>query len=125
MLNLTKSEDSIQAEIIRFYTNTYCLKHHLPRSLIFSVPNGGTRNKMEALKLMATGLLAGVSDLILIHAPKNTMYNPVIVFLEVKTDSGRCSPPQIEFANRVNDLGFIYRVVRSLEEFKRMIEGMG
>ena len=60
------SESKIQQQIIEYFNNNYCLKHHNPRAVIFSIPNGGTRNKLEAITLKATGLLAGVSDLIVI-----------------------------------------------------------
>ena len=35
------SEARIQQEIVMWYKNTYCLEHHDPRCMIFSVPNEG------------------------------------------------------------------------------------
>lgn len=108
-----KIEDVIQAEIVEWFNNTYCLKFHIPRYMIFSVPNGGTRNKLEAIKMKSTGLLAGVADLIIVLDRT--------VFVEVKTEAGTQSPEQKEFEKRIKDLGHEYYLVRSLEDFKLLI----
>ncbi len=109
------TESKLQQEIFNFYQNNYCLKFHNPRGMIFSIPNGGTRNKLEAITMKATGLLAGASDLIVI------LPNGKLMFIELKTDTGKQSDKQIDFEKRVNDLGFEYRIIRSLEEFKQLI----
>jgi len=106
-----KTEDQIQAEIYKYYHNNYCLGGG---SIIFSVPNGGTRNKREAMTLKATGLTAGVSDLIIV-----TKFD--VIFVEVKTNTGRQSKVQERFENIITDLGRKYIVVRSLEDFKNKI----
>lgn len=109
------SEDYVQNQIWEWYTNTFCLKHHNPRNLIFSVPNGGKRDAREAKKLQLTGLLPGVSDLIVIH-------NGVVLFVEVKKPiGGRQEDAQKDFQMRVESLGFKYYIVRSLEEFQQTI----
>ena len=107
-------ENNIQQSIVTYFNNTYCLKHHNPRSIIFSVPNGSNRSMQEAIMLKATGLLSGVSDLILIH-------NGRVVFIEVKQPTKKQQPSQIDFQNRVSNLGFEYQIIRSLEEFKNFI----
>jgi hypothetical protein len=83
--------------------------------LIFSVPNGGSRNIIEAKKLKSTGLMAGVSDLIVLKPNGET------IFVEIKTDVGIQSLVQIKFQNKVEELGFKYFVVRSLDDFKELI----
>jgi len=108
-------EDKIQRECVRWFNNTYCLKHHNPRGIIFSVPNGGTRNDKEAMVLKATGLLAGVSDLILI------LPNSRILFVEFKTEIGAQSATQKEFESRITALGYVYALVRSADEFKSIV----
>lgn len=109
-----KAEDQIQAEIYKWYNNTFCLASHDPQCIIFSVPNGGTRNIKEALLLKATGVVAGVSDLIVIKQNE-------IIFVEVKTDIGNQSKQQKDFQQKVQKLGFKYILVRSLEDFKKQI----
>lgn len=108
------SENAIQAEIYQWYNNTFCLASHNPQCIIFSVPNGGTRNIKEALLLKATGVVAGVSDLIVIKQNE-------IIFVEVKTDIGNQSKQQKDFQQKVQKLGFKYILVRSLEDFKKQI----
>lgn len=108
------TESSLQQQIYNFFHNTYCLKHHNPRCMIFAVPNGGTRNTMEAITLKATGLLAGVSDLIVVLPNK-------LLFIEIKTQTGIQSQVQKEFEERITKLGFEYYLIRSLEQFKNLI----
>jgi hypothetical protein len=107
-------EDILQAEIYKYYHNKYCTKFNETPHVIFAVPNGGIRGKMEAIKLKATGVVAGVSDLIVLQ-PNRT------VFVEVKIETGRQSDKQKDFQQRVEALGFEYLIVRSLEEFKQKI----
>ena len=105
-------EDIIQAECVKWYTNNYCLDFHEPQGVIFSVPNGGERNKVEAMKLKATGLLAGVSDLIVILPTKE------ILFIEMKKHDGRQDTEQIKFQNKIEKLGYKYLLIRSLKQFQ-------
>jgi len=109
------SEDRIQAEMVRWYTNTYCLVHHEPRCLIMSVPNGGTRDGREAMTMKSTGLLAGASDLIVIHG-----YG-LLIWVETKTSTGRQSPAQKDFKARIKALGYTYVLARSLTDFQSYI----
>ena len=108
------TEDYIQSQIVLDFNNKYCLKHHNPRLLIFAVPNGGSRNVLEAKKLKATGTLRGVSDLIVNFPSK-------VVYIEVKTSIGVQSDAQKDFQKRVEDLGMDYHIVRSLENFNEII----
>ena len=108
------SEDILQAALFKWYHNTFCTKLNNPKHSIFAVPKGGIRSKAQAAKFKATGLVAGVSDLIIVRENE-------VIFIEVKIDTGKQSPKQIEFENTVTALGFRYIIVRSLEEFKNKI----
>ena len=108
-----KSESRIQQEIVMWYRNNYCLKHHKPQHVIFSVPNE-TNSKRETLQKKAIGLMSGVSDLIVLK-PNET------VFVEVKNAKGVQSQSQKVFQKIVEALGFKYILIRSLDEFKKMI----
>ena len=96
-----------------WFRNTYCLVFHKPKYCIFSVPNDGKDIK-EQLRKKATGLLPGVSDLIVVLENK-------VLFVEVKDDKGIQSKNQIIFQTTVNNLGHYYYLVRSIDEFKNMI----
>lgn len=109
------SEDVIQAQIFEYYHNKFCTKLNYVPHVIFSVPNGGLRNKREAAKFKATGLIAGVSDLIILK-PVET------IFIEVKTEKGKQSDVQKIFEQKVNALGFRYVIVRSLDDFKNQLK---
>lgn len=108
------NEDILQAEIYKWYHNNFCTKATEPKHIIFSVPNGAFISKQQAMKLKATGLVAGVSDLIIIRPGE-------VIFCEVKTDIGKQSDVQKIFEQNVIKLGFRYILVRSLEEFKKII----
>lgn len=109
-----KTESKIQQEIVREFNNTYCLKHHNPRGIIFSVPNE-SQSQDETMYKKNIGLLPGVSDLIVCKPCGE------IVFVEVKDHKGQQRENQKEFQLRVEKLGFRYLLVRSLEEFKEKI----
>lgn len=111
---MKNSEDKIQQLCWKWFTNTYCLKHHENRMLMFSVPNDSA-SLAEQMRKKATGLIAGVSDTIIVMPNK-------VIFCEFKTPTGRQSDAQIDFESRINKLGFDYWVIRSFEEFKEKIE---
>lgn len=67
--------------------------------------------------MKAQGLLPGASDLVIIHMG-------TLIWVEVKTATGRQSPGQMEFETRVKALGYRYALVRSLDEFKLLIKGL-
>lgn len=97
------TESQLQQQIIIYFRNN-C------KGFIFAVPNGGTRNLLEAKNLKATGLVAGVSDLIVLLPNK-------CVFVEVKIEKGIQSDKQKYFETTVKNLGFDYFIVRSLTDF--------
>ncbi|GIW60815.1 MAG: hypothetical protein KatS3mg087_1881 [Patescibacteria group bacterium] len=98
------SEDKIQAQIVKY------LRLHNDRCIVFHIPNGGTRNIIEASKFKRIGVLAGVADLVVL-LPKGRC-----VFLEVKTQRGQQSERQKQFEKRVKELGFDYHIVRSVDD---------
>lgn len=104
-------EDALQAKIVVWFKNNYQMQG---KGLIFSVPNGGTRNVVEAKKLKATGLTAGVSDLIVVLPSK-------VLFIELKTEKGIQSESQKKFEKKICELNHQYIVVRSLSEFQSVL----
>lgn len=112
-----KTEESLQSRIVKEFNNKFCLKHHKPRCMIFSVPNGGHRgNKLEAARLKASGVLSGVSDLIVLIKDK-------VLFIELKNGSkGVQSKSQKDFEKRVKDLGFKYYLCRTEHDFWDVIK---
>ncbi len=84
----------------------------LPDKLLFAVPNGGSRHKIEAANMKRQGVKAGVADVIL-QIPKKGFAS---LCLEFKTKTGRQSKEQREYQRQVEMAGSKYVVVRSVEE---------
>lgn len=107
-------EDLLQQKIIIWFKNNYQMHQ---KGLIFAVPNGSSRHIAEAIKLKATGVMAGVSDLIVL------LPNEKCFFIELKAENGIQSEVQKQFQQKVEFLGFEYKIIKSLEEFKHTISG--
>jgi len=105
---MSLSEAALQQKIVMHYRNTYCRADCNPKHLIFSVPNEG---KAQNFKI---GLLAGVSDLVILHGSK-------VIFMELKTEIGVQSEKQKMFEKDVKNLGFSYYLVRSFDEYLNVI----
>ena len=91
------------------------------RELYFCVPNENSRSDSNASTgaiRRAVGVTKGVSDTILLIA--RGKWNALCV--EFKTDIGRQSDAQILWQSKVEAQGYRYEVVRSLEEFKKLIK---
>ena len=108
-----KSEDRIQQDCVIWFKNNYCLAHHTPKYCIFHVPNEG-KDMREQLKKRSIGMLAGVSDLVVLLPGK-------VLFIEMKDEKGKQSVKQESFQRTVVTLGFDYYIIRSLSDFKQLI----
>lgn len=104
-------EDLLQQKCVIWFKNNYQMHG---KGLIFAVPNGGTRNIIEAKKLKATGTMPGVSDLIVVLDSK-------VLFIELKTDIGKQSDAQKLFETKITNLNHEYILIRNEEEFKTTI----
>ena len=106
-----QSEDSLQIECAAY------LRHRFPTLLWFHVPNGGSRNKIEGAKLKRMGVLAGVSDMIILQKSK-------VSCIELKIGKNRQRDSQKEFQKRINELGagYSYHIIYSFFEFTELME---
>jgi len=104
-----KPENKIQQEIVKYYR-----ANHYGKGIMFSVPNERTGGYVAMKPLLLTGLLSGVSDLIIVEQGR-------VLFVEVKTDIGRQSEKQIRFEKQITELGYKYFLVRSLKDFKNKL----
>lgn len=109
--NINWSEDKLQAEFFKFVWNTYPQL----RYCIWAVPNGGLRNKMEALKMKATGTLKGVWDL-------HIFYRGHFYIIETKVGSNKLSPEQIKWRDIMVSQGAKAFVYYNMEEGKKIID---
>ena len=102
-------EAEIQSE---FFSQAKLFFPQIPDKLLFAVPNGGSRNKIEAANLKRQGTKAGVSDVILL-IPKGGYAS---LCLEFKTEVGKQSQHQKEFQKQAESCGSKYVIVRSVKD---------
>jgi hypothetical protein len=92
------------------FRNGYCLKHHNPRCIIYSVPNE-SENSYETQKKINTGLMKGAADLIIL------LPNGRCLLPETKTPDGYQSPAQRIFQAQAEALGHVYFVYKTEQQF--------
>jgi len=103
------TEIQIQATSFQWAWNTY----PETRLCLFHVPNGGSRNKIEAAQLKASGVIPGIPDLIFI-------WKGHIYAFEAKTQYGKLSDVQKALHDAWKDQGITVSIFRSIEEFKSL-----
>ncbi len=106
---LNHEEADIQSE---FFAQAKIFFPSIPEKLLFAVPNGGSRNKLEAINLKRQGVKSGVADVLLL-IPKGGFAS---LCLEFKTKTGKQSPEQKEFQKQAEKCGSKYVIVRSVKE---------
>ena len=107
------TEDQLQAKIFQWTWNNY----PQTRRLFFHIPNGGARNKIEAIKFKAIGVLPGVPDMLLIW--KNTPY-----FFELKSLTGKVSNDQKKVHQVLLDNNIQVYVIRTEEQFQEIFKNI-
>lgn len=106
-------EERLQIACVNWFRLQY--REYAP--LLFAVANGGNRSITEAIRLKKGGVVAGVSDLILLKS--NEQYNALCI--EIKTDKGRQSQSQRQWQQAVEEAGAKYVICRNFEEFKNSV----
>lgn len=106
-------EHRIQCSCVQWFRCQYPQFHHN----LFSVPNGGKRDKVTAAKLKAEGALAGVADLILLKS--NRQYGALLI--EMKAGTGRQADTQRQWQKLIQADGYKYVVCRSVDDFVREV----
>lgn len=105
-----RSEDTEQIAVIQW--SQYNLNHYPELKWLHHCPNGGSRNKQEAVKLKQMGVKAGVSDLCLPY-PKGVYCG---LYIEMKYGDGRYQPSQKEFLKDMAEAGHFVATCYSTEE---------
>lgn len=86
--------------------------------LMFAVPNGGSRRRIEAKIMKAEGVTAGVADVLFLYP--NSEYHGLCI--EFKTKTGRQQPSQRLFQQHIEAHGYKYAIVRSIEDFIELVK---
>lgn len=108
-LNMKRDEGYLQSECVKWFRLQY------PKfdKLLFAVPNGGSRNLIEAKKLKGQGVVAGVSDLILFV--QSWGYGALCI--EMKFGKNKQTDNQKEWQKAVEEQGYKYVLCRTVDEF--------
>lgn len=107
-------EHRIQCSCVRWFG----LQYPKYEDILFAIPNGGSRNKIEAGRMKQEGVTPGVSDLILLKS--NRFYGALCI--EMKTQKGKQSETQKHWQKVVESTGNKYVVCRSLDEFIKVVK---
>lgn len=108
-------ESNIQKNCVAWFRLQY---PHIAR-LLFAVPNGGARNKIEAGIMKGEGVTAGVADILLLY-PSPPFH---ALCIEFKSPKGRQQASQKEWQRLVEEHGYKYAICRSFDDFRETIRG--
>lgn len=109
-----QEESRLQAQCFQWCWN----EHPETRRLLFHVENERSDgNKVDGARRVAMGLVAGVSDLILLM-PRGEWHG---LCIEMKTLEGRQRDEQKLWQSLVEKQGYRYEIVRTEERFKALI----
>nr|DAV82134.1 MAG TPA: Nuclease [Caudoviricetes sp.] len=96
-------------------TKQICQLLRIYKIFVFHIPNEGKRTRYEQSIFKSNGGLAGAPDLIIVLENE-------VVFVEVKTKSGRQTEYQKIFQQKVNSLGHRYLIWRGLIDAQEFIK---
>lgn len=85
--------------------------------LLYHIPNGGSRNRLEAANLKMQGVKSGVPDLCLPVASRGNHG----LYIEMKYGKNRPTKNQIEWMEMLKEQGYDARVCYSAEEAAKTI----
>lgn len=92
-------------QALRFVLPRGAIVHHS----VNEVTSGDRRGKTRQTILVGMGVHPGFADLIVLAGGR-------VLFLEVKSKTGRLSPAQIVFRDAVQAQGFAWALVRSVDD---------
>lgn len=84
---------------------------------MYAVPNGGSRNKIEAANLKRQGVKSGVSDIVL-PLPRGKYHG---AYIEMKIGRNKPSEHQKEFLRFVNEQGYCGVVCYGFDDARKFI----
>lgn len=110
---MTKNRSNRESQIQQACVKWFRLQYPNLAGLLFAIPNGGARSQVTGAILKAEGVLAGVSDLILLY-PTDKYHG---LCIEMKTEKGRQQETQKQFQQRVEALNYKYIICRNIDTF--------
>lgn len=86
--------------------------------LIFAIPNGGSRNKLEAANLKRQGVKAGVPDLF-VPVARRGFHG---LFIEMKYGKNKTTSAQDDWLNALNREGYLAKVCYGYAEAVELLK---
>lgn len=108
-----KREASLQTACVRWFN----LQHPTLGKMLIHVPNGGSRNPIEAHNMKLQGVVAGVADLLLLTPRKGFG----CLCIEMKAERGRQSESQKAWEAAAKKSGNLYTVCRDVSSFMEIV----
>jgi len=120
-LYLVLKDQSLSEEELQMHCVRYWRERFRPDSdayhLLYKVHNEGKKNKKQAAKDKSLGIVSGAAD-VNVDIAKHGYHG---LRIEFKTVFGKQSSNQKRFEQALIKNGYLYRVIRSLDEFKELI----
>jgi len=111
---MKSKEAQLQSACVRYFRYRYPKYQRM----FFAIPNGGSRNVIEAANLKVQGVVSGVADLILLM-PKQG-YSSLCI--EMKTGKNKQTNNQMLWGEDASEAGNLYRVVTNFDQFKDLVD---
>ena len=89
--------------------------------MLFAVPNGGGRSRIEGAIMKGEGVTAGVADLILLEARGG--YGSLCIEMKTRDKASKQRPSQKAWQEASEHAGNRYVVIRSFEAFRATVSG--
>jgi hypothetical protein len=113
-----QSEFSLQCECIKWFRYQYPLY----KNLLFHIPNGGSRHKLEAINLKRGGVIPGIPDLML-AVPRISGWDFYHgLFIEMKSAKGKLTSLQQERVKELKEEGYMVEIINNFNSFKLVID---
>lgn len=110
---MRKKESELQIACVNWFRFAYPQFKYL----LFSIPNGGHRNILTAMRMKREGVISGVPDLFL-SIGKNGFNG---FYIEMKQGKGKLTSNQETFFHQAKKHNYKCEVITSLDQFIREI----
>jgi hypothetical protein len=104
-------ESDLQKACVKWFKLQY------PQRVIFAIPNGGNRSRIEAAIMQGEGVMSGVSDLF-IPEPMQNFHG---LWIEMKIKPNKLTDEQLKFTLRMVERDYKTAVCYSLDEFMKVV----
>lgn len=105
-ISFNKSEAQEQTELINWVNECIVNNIHPELKMLYAIPNGGTRNKIEAVNLKRQGVVPGVPDLCL-AVPKGKYHD---LYIEMKVHPNKTTAMQERWLKNLSFYGYAVKV---------------